>query len=922
MIQGKFSDIDGAQYTVQFNVTENITINDDNDNTIRFAETPVTISTEYDDESMIYVKKCTVRLRTTRLITSLFTDDDRGVHVTVKKDGQAAEWFDGYVEPTTYNQDFQLVENELEVNCVDYLGTLKNHKYKESLGFEQGKAEATTVSMLTILRNILPQGMLLAPRWLYYDDGSSTPKELLKNIYMSEYFAFGDDEDNWLSEEDMLSEILHYLNMKICSVTTSYFLFPPTMQKTVGSYNVYNLETDASVTSIVTNVSNVDDTFYCGDDMQVSYNDIVKKQFTKCSLVTLSKESLNVFDDNDITSDYVNYNTLLYTADGEDKNIKHYGIKVCKNGKWQFRYIKNQWQDPNHSQAYEIGDYTTLTEYDQDGLAINQNKILQTMCKNRLAPILLKIGNTDMNRWADVTEMGDKDYSVREISSSATIYIPNNGIQVASSYPIATEGEAFADNLARIMLQDGGMIEYKGNTDITDLRPESDIYDNYIIVSGKIQFFPTNQQLEGYANGQWWSDIATDENNVIVYCRDYINHTPTECGQIIGATVERWQAKPRNGETKIVRTYHDEYPQFFNDKQNVKNGVDYYPVLDSDGYKSTYLPKIFNSGNYDSVKFRITQYIKDVPVLVCQCKIGNKYLVEVKKDSSPTSFETKYLWLTQQEAYTQYNVPTGKLTFCVTISPSNDSNFFGQSYDFTDNEVSLNYIGERGIAIPIKKTDNLQGKMEFKVIKLFYYNPQYGTYQPDVYNSHYYTNWEYDHITESLSERIGSVMIEDFEIKIVSGLKYEEEGGDANDRTTILHYNDANTNEEDEVSLNYASRLTLREYMDKKVTVDPSYNYTYANDRNGVLQYVRKVNDTLNNREDYLEEMFVQDVVSAKSTPKRTIDVSMWHDKTHAMNQVPFSKNFAFDYLDGTYHIEEEKIDVKQKTNTLKLVEN
>lgn len=921
MIQGKFSDINDNKYTVTFDVAENITINDDNDDTIRFAETPVIIETEYDDKNNIYKRKCKINLRTTRLITSLFTNDDRGVHVTVQKDGQAVTWFDGYVEPRSYNQDYESITNVLTVNCVDWLGTLDNHKYKENLGFKEGKAQATTVSLVEILRNILPSGLLLAPRWLYYNDGTSTPKEVLQNIYFSEYFAYGDDEDNWYNEEEMLAEILKYLNVNLAMVSDSFFLFPPVTQSEQGAYNVYNLETGASVTALSNTLTTVDKDDVSSDDMQISYNDIVKKQFTKCSLITLGKEGLDMFNGDDITSDFVNLNTLLYTADGEDKNIKHYGIKICKNDKWRFRYIKNQWQNPNHSQNYEIGDYTTLTEYDQDNLAINQNKILQTMCKNRLAPVLLKIGNTDMSRWQDVNEMGDNDFSVRELSTSPTIYIPYNGIQVSSSYPTATDGEAFTDNLARIMLNDGGMIEYTGNTDVADLRPESDIYDNYIIVSGKIQFFPANQQLEGYANGQWWSDIATDENGVIVYCRDYINHTPVECGQIIGATVERWQAKPRNGETKVVRTYHDEYPQFFTNKQNVKNGVNYTPVIDNDGYMSTYLPKVFNSGNYDGVKFRITQYIKDVPVLVCQCKIGDKYLVEVKKNTSPTSFETKYLWLTQNEAYTQYNIPTGKLTFCVTISPNNDSNFFGQSYDFTDNEVSLNYIGERGIAIPIKKTDNLQGKMQFKVIKTFYYNPTYGQYQPDVYNSHYYTNWEYDHITESLSERIGSVMIEQFQVKIITGLKFEDEGSD-NNSTRLLHYNEENTNQEDQVNYDFASRLTLKEYMDKKITLDPAYNYPYVKDKNGVLQYNRKVTDTISDREDYLEEMFIQDTINAKSTPKRTIDVTLWHDHTHAMNQVPYVKNFAFNYLDGTYHIQEESIDVKQNMNTLKLVEN
>lgn len=921
MIQGLFSDIHGVQYEVKFYVDENITINDDNDDTIKWGDEPVIISTEYDNDTRLYVKHCTIKLLTTRLITSLFTDNDREVIVTVRKANTSQYDFYGYVEPATYNQDYESTKNYLDVNCVDYLGTLSNHKYKESTGFEEGKRTASTVSLITILRNILPQGFILTPRWLYYNDGSATAKELLKKIRFSEYFAYGDDEDSWMTEEDMLAQIMLYLNMKMCTVQSAYMIFPPLMQTTVGSYNLYDLESDASITSIVTDVRNVDTTFYAADDMQITYNDLIKKQFVRCDLSTISENKIELMDSDDIVSDWVNFNTLLYTADKDGKNITHYGISICKNDKWKLRYVDNQWQSISNPQTYHVSDYTTLTEYDNNGLAINQNKVIQTICKNRLAPMMIQIGSESMSRYVDTNEMGNKDYSVRSISGDNSILIPFNGTQRDSNYGAGNSMELTTDNIVRAMLNEGGMIEYVDNTDMSILRPDNDQYPNYIVIDGSVTFLPVLQQLEGLANGQWWSDVVCDENGTILYCRDYKNHSATECANIAGTTITQWQGKGRGGVTKTIRTYDDTYPQFFDSKQELKDATAYTPIQDYDGYISSYLPTIYNTTTYEDIKFRITNYIKNVPVLVCQMKIGNKYLVELKKDSSPTSFETKYLWLTQQEAYSQYNVPSDKLTFCITISPNNDDSFFNGNYSFTSNDLDINYIGESGLAIPIKSTDNLQGQLEFKIIKPFYFTPQYATWQPAIYNNHLYTNWEYDHPgVSSLSEFIGSILIKDISISVVSGLQYQDTVG--GDKDTIIHSNEANTAYEEDIDFNYASRLTWDEYTAKKINVAPAYNYPQVEDKNGILQYVRTVQDRVGNRTKYLEDMYIDDIINANSTPKKTIDVTMWLDKTHTASQMPYSKNYAFSYLGGTYHIEEESIDLKLCRNKVKLVEN
>lgn len=921
MIQGLFSDIHNVQYEVKFYVDENITINDDNDDTIKWGDEPVVISSEYDNDTRMYIKHCTISLLTTRLITSLFTDDDRGVHVTVKKANTSEYYFDGYVEPATYNQDYESSKNYLEVNCVDYLGTLANHKYKESIGYEEGKHIASTVSLATILRNILPQGLILAPRWLYYNDGSATQKDLLKNIRFSEYLAYGDDEDSWMTEQDMLANIMLYLNTKICTVLDAYMIFSPLMQTTPGSYNLYNLESEASITAIVTNVSNVDTSFYAGDDMQITYNDIIKKQYTICDLTTINENKIELMDSDDIISDWINFNTLLYTADKDGKNITHYGISICKNDKWKLRYVDNQWQSISSPEPYHIGDYTTLTEYDDNGLAINQNKVIQTICKNRLAPMMVQIGSESINRYVDVNEMGNQDYSVRSISGDNSILIPFNGTQQDSNYGAGTGMELTTDNIARAMLNEGGMIEYIGNTDMSVLRPDNEKYDNYIVIDGSVTFLPVLQQLEGLANGQWWSDVVCDENGTIVYCRDYKNHSATECANIAGATITQWRGKGRSGTTKTVRTYDDEYPQFFNSKQQLNDESAYTPMLDYDGYISSYLPTVYNTTTYDGVKFRITNYIKNVPVLVCQMKIGNKYLVEVKRNSSPTSFETKFLWLTQQEAYSRYNIPTDKLTFCITISPGNDANFFGTDYSFTTNDIDINYIGENGLAIPIKSTDNLQGNLEFRIIKPFYFTPRYGTWQPAIYNNHLYTNWEYEHPgVTSLSEFISAILIKNINISVVTGLQYQDTVD--SDKDTIIHNNEANTAYEEDMDFTYTSRLTWDEYMSKKINTDPAYNYPLVPDKNGILQYVRTVQDRVGNRTKYLEDMFIEDIINANDTPKRTIDVTMWLNKTHTANQMPYSKNYIFNYLGGTYHIEEESIDLKLCRNKVKLIEN
>lgn len=910
MISGYFTTIKGNRINVSFDVSTSYTIGTDEH--IQFSGDPLHISIEYDEDAHLFVKKCEINLVTDELIQDFFTSDPRGIEVNIQTGG-GIELFRGYVTPQSYSQDYDKVINNLTVNCVDYLGTLEDYHYRQSIGWEEAKKQSECRKYIDIMSDLLA-GCTVAYTNNYQYIRSAQYQDLVPNLYLYDKNFVGDKEDKWMNTKDCVQKLNTYLNTYMFQIGSTIYVAPRELFTTNGSYEFYTHNGQDTLYGTLTNTNNsVTKSSYTSDDMQISYLKVIKKYWTTCSLDLIDEDLIDMFDSSKLKSIYTNASTIVYTCDKvwnddqevwELKNTKQFAIQPKESDDWKAVYSDVQL----NNQAEETKD---LYEKDADGYGKNAYKAILTFSKYRAGAMMAGVGNISMDKYEKYTDMQGKDYSVRQASLGDMVILPYNG-SMTSKLNGNTQEVRYDNSIIRTEAA-GGILSYQGSLDVAELRPENDRYPNFIIINGEIQLELPKKEIYAMCGGQKYYDVVADENQNVIWCNDFEHHSYNDVVSLYEnhTHVDSWGIDYQDNDTNVCREYYDEYPQFHDYYKTLDNGdSNFTPLQDADGHYSTFLPSLPYGRSNDAFKWRIDQYITRVPMLVCELKVGDKFLVEVPKPAPNLYHESEYKWLTQTEAYTQYNIPTGKLTFCLTISPKNDERVFGTSYNLTNNDVGLNFIGKEGIAIPIKKTDSLMGKLKFRVIKMFYYNGDYRIHQPDVFDT-YYAGWEYDHIDSSMTEWIGSMFIKDLTIGVASAYSTNNKDGDDD---AIKHTNEnENSAQKEETTYDFATRLSFEEMAQRGLSQLPAFNYAYVMGSNNRLQYLRKVKNQTTNDVEILEKQYIGYALAETKEPKLEVDVSLARTDWNRDYRY-YPKTFSFNYLDGKYFVHEYDGDIKNES--------
>lgn len=144
-ISGSFKTQDNNTIRVVFynkkNTAASININTSDD--IYFGEEPVIITTEIDDTFAHLLKtQAKITLVTRRWLGDyLFADNTKSIVVNIWKNDVCI--FAGYVSANTYNQQYSHELEELEINCIDTLSTLKNRRLTDDTTYEDLVAQST-----------------------------------------------------------------------------------------------------------------------------------------------------------------------------------------------------------------------------------------------------------------------------------------------------------------------------------------------------------------------------------------------------------------------------------------------------------------------------------------------------------------------------------------------------------------------------------------------------------------------------------------------------------------------------------------------------------------------------------------------------------------------------------------------------------
>lgn len=756
---------------------------------LSFTDDPVDLTSQVNDTfDHLLCQQATVRLLARNFVPDFFCASCRDAVVNIYREGKCL--FAGFIEPQSYSQGYNEEFDEIELSCIDALTALQYAKYRDvgSLGvlYNVVKAEAEQRTFLAMLKEILG-GVTAeldivggnAMRYLY--DGSKAVDDLAGNRYaifgqltVSELLFLGDEEDDVWQQDEVLEEILKYLNLHIVQDGFTFYLF--SWESVKGDERIYwrDLLTGASVTTarqttdIVTGL--VTDT-----DTKISVGEVYNKIMLTAKVESMESVIESPLDNDLLKSPYSNKQKYMteYSSDGEGSRALNafdamtHGQETSYSGgcvtDWYVQMMNNsQWLFP------KSGGANLMEEYCSEGR--NQHILPNWLAKNQGAAIIA-LGKVEK-------KTDGKDNSpTSKVEMTNYLVVSVNGNcddKEATTYPNTNSLKA---GIPRAV--------YNGSMTGGVFSPTDEGTTNYIVLSGKLVLNPvmaltdTYKAIYNYDGGIWgnifsginkWSGMTVPSRNN---------------GDGRYYTQQWWKAATPN-ETVVwdMETAHG-----------------FVPFTDTGPQLYEFKYSAIGDGS---------DHISKVGVLACMLIIGDKCVVEKGTEGQVTDFEwRKYKTLEQCSNEDEYY----QQCFTIGFDPKIGDKIVGTKFDLQNN---VNYelgIDAEGIAIPIKKADKVSGRVKFMILGPVNALWDVVTRRHKTWFRH--TKW--NSTTIPLLAHVSSIMVEQFEVKIYSDNGLVNNTGD-NDLVYMSDTKESFVNVKDDIEMKINSALTAAECQALDVT--------------------------------------------------------------------------------------------------------
>lgn len=756
---------------------------------LSFTDDPVELTSQVNDTfDHLLCQQATVRLLARNFVPDFFCASCRDAVVNIYREGECL--FAGFIEPQSYSQGYNEEFDEIELSCIDALTALQYAKYRDvgSLGvlYNVVKAEAEQRTFLAMLKEILG-GVTAeldivggnAMRYLY--DGSKAVDDLAGNHYaifgqltVSELLFLGDEEDDVWQQDEVLEEILKYLNLHIVQDGFTFYLF--SWESVKGDERIYwrDLLTGASVTTarqttdIVTGL--VTDT-----DTTISVGEVYNKIMLTAKVESMESVIESPLDNDLLKSPFSNKQKYMteYSSDGEGSKAINafdamtHGQETSYSGgcvtDWYVQMMNNsQWLFP------KSGSGNLMEEYCSEGR--NQHILPNWLAKNQGAAIMA-LGKVEK-------KTDGKDNSpTSKVEMTNYLVVSVNGNcddKEATTYPNTNSLKA---GIPRAV--------YNGSMTGGVFSPTDEGTTNYIVLSGKLVLNPvmaltdTYKAIYNYDGGIWgnifsgikkWSGMTVPSRNN----GDGRYYTQQWWKAVLPNETVAWDMETAHGFVPFT----DTGPQLYEFK---------YSAI-GDG----------------------SDHISKVGVLACMLIIGDKCVVEKGTEGQVTDFEwRKYKTLEECSNEDEYY----QQCFTIGFDPKIGDKIVGTKFDLQNN---VNYelgIDAEGIAIPIKKANKVSGRVKFMILGPVNALWDVVTRRHKTWFRH--TKW--NSTTIPLLAHVSSIMVEQFEVKIYSDNGLVNNTGD-NDLVYMSDTKESFVNVKDDIEMKINSALTAAECQALDVT--------------------------------------------------------------------------------------------------------
>lgn len=797
-IHGEFINQRGERIAVHIKTasgSRNIEIGGDSGE-ILFTANPVEIRSESNDLfDVLRTQSAQINLYSKQWLPELFSTAVRSGVVNVYVDNACV--FAGFIEPQIYSQPYNEIYDEISINCIDALSALEHSKYKNvgMLGHSYGgeKQGANYRNYQQILLEILNEigsgldivgGKAVA---IYYDKSKSLKQDtdnIFEQIMVSELLFFGKSESDMWTKQEVLTEMLRYLNLHIVQHGFSFYIFSWESLQSSSPLSFRNIVSggDATIGRELVTISNknVSD---CGAQISLSeaYNritiscetdaveDLIDSPFDQKLLnsnggLSLHRKALTEYSSHgDGVSARDAFKNMVTGAatDYDAASITDWYVKVLNSAGWSFLLSGNM-----NSGGFQSGELL--------------NVLLKYLSEGQGAA-LLSIGSVK-RRAADnsmAASLNEADYLVLAVNG-------NGERGVTGVYPSAKD-----------ILLATPYVTYEGNSQVV-LSPSDDETTNYVIFSGSMVLNPRMKQTASYSglvdvltNGSDQDKLMTDivlKNNVVYsrendkgryYTRKYWRYENE------GNKPIWWKASPVKTEPQMGLTW---------DYQSEITGFVPYTGEGDELFEYS-----------QSILADATDRCSKLPVLCCMLIVGDKCVVETKADGGIDSYEWRSYkerskCSSDEEYYAQ--------SFTLGIDPKIGDKIVGRSFDIQNNIPFDLGIEGKGTAIPIRKRDQVSGKVEFKILGPFNILWEKIAYIHPIY-------WQIFHKTSEnsipLLAQLSNIMIKSFDIKTASDNALRQSGRDADNIVYSSRTKDSFVHEKDDITFKIHSALTAEE---------------------------------------------------------------------------------------------------------------
>lgn len=755
---------------------------------VYFSDDPAEIENEVNDTFDVLLRNSAkIRLLCGNLITDLFSTSCRDAVVNIYKNDTCI--FAGFIEPQTLSQPYNDRWDELELNCIDALSALQYSKYKNvgALGviYAFVKAEAAQRSFYEIATEIL-QGVtdeldILGNQNIkFWYDGSKAVDaqtanryQVFKQLSISDLLFLGDDESDVWQQDEVLEELLKYLNLHIVQDGFNFYIFSwesvkAAPDKIIWHDIVANSTKTTAQQAVTISLANVAD---C--DTTISIGDVYNQLLLTAKVEGIESVIESPLDDDLLVSPYINKQKYLteYSSDGEGKTAYNAFYAMTHNQKttygagaitdWYLQVMRNkQW-------VFPMKGNTDIDIVDYFGSEGTKQHALPDWLGQAPGAAIMALGSVKMNTAND----DNSPTSKVNMTNYLVVSVNGNGVDNDENkiYPSVAD---IQKNIPYAV--------YTGNKAGGVFSPPDEETTNYIVLSGKVVLNPIMRQTNTYTNlhNKEWTTWPLDiEKGMIYVWHQTVPSRNNGDGRYY--TRQYWQAETPDKEV----SWHE----------GADSGFYPYTGEGPEEYEFKY------SAIGDS-----TDTISKVAVLACMLVIGDKCVVETGTEGQTTDFVwQKYKERSECQSDDEYY----QQCFTIGFDPKIGDKLVGTEFGIQNNIDYKMGIDAEGIAIPITKGDKISGQVRFMILGPVNVTWDVITRRHPTFFRH--TKWSSSSVP--LLAHVSSILIKSFEVKVYSDNGLISNGNDDNDIIYMSDTKETFVNKKDDLEFKINSALTATE---------------------------------------------------------------------------------------------------------------